>query len=236
MIRHGLFIAGTDTGVGKTLVGSALLRAAHRRGRRLVPFKPAETGADPEPRDAHALHRAAGAPVPIDRVCLYAFPLPAAPQAAATQAGVAISLAAILERAHDLASAGDGLLVEAAGGLLVPYAPDFTGADLAARLRLPVLLVGRSGLGTINHTALSVHELRRRNLEIAGIVLVQTGIERQPHEETNAPLIAHLTGISPLGVVPHLPDPTNADRLADALLEAIGPEALDRLLATATGR
>src|SRR5690242_18280132 len=126
----GLFIAGTDTGVGKTAVGCALLRAAHRRGHRPIPFKPAETGATPDPLDAYLLHQAAGAPVPRDRVCLYALPLPAAPQAAATESGVTISLSAILQRARDLAAAGDGLLVEPAGGLLVPYAPDLTGADL----------------------------------------------------------------------------------------------------------
>ena len=234
----GLFIAGTDTGVGKTVVGCALLRAAHRRGRRLIPFKPAETGATPNPLDAHCLHRAAGEPVPRDRVCLYALPLPAAPQAAASQAGVTISLSAILQRADELASAGDGLLVESAGGLLVPYAPDLTGADLAAHLGLPVLLVARAALGTVNHTALSVSELRRRGLEIAGIVLVRTRPDPEPHEDTNAPLIEQLTGLTPLGILPHLPHSQPAhwqspdpDLLAHALEQALGTQALARLLA-----
>jgi dethiobiotin synthetase len=237
---RGLFIAGTDTGVGKTAVGCALLRAAHRSGRRLIPFKPAETGAIPDPLDAHTLHHAAGAPVPRDRVCLYALSLPAAPQAAASAAGVTISLAAILQRARELASAGDGLLVESAGGLLVPYAPQLTGADLAAQLGFPVLLVARAALGTINHTALSVFELRRRGLEIAGIVLCRTRPEREPHEQSNAPLIEELTGLAPLGILPHLeqvqpansasPDP---DRLAHALEQALGETALARLLSLA---
>jgi dethiobiotin synthetase len=232
----GLFIAGTDTGVGKTMVGCALLRAAQQRGRRLVPFKPAETGIDPEPLDALRLHEAAGAPVPLDRVCVYPLRLPAAPQAAAALEGVTISLERIVQRARELTAAGDGLLVEAAGGLLVPYAPGLTGADLAERLGLPVLLVARSALGTINHTALSIAELRRHRLEIAGVLLVQTQPEHQPHEETNAPLIEQLTGVAPLGILPHLAGPTPApDALASALLQAIGPESLDRLLALATG-
>jgi len=232
----GLFIAGTDTGVGKTMVGCALLRAARDRRRCLVPFKPAETGIDPEPLDAVRLHHAAGAPVPLDRVCLYPLRLPAAPQAAAAREGVAISLQPILQRARELASAGDGLLVEAAGGLLVPYAPGLTGADLAQHLGFPVLLVARAALGTINHTALSVSELRRRQLEIAGVVLVQTEAVHQPHEEANAPLIEQLTGIAPLGILPHLPGPVpDPDELAAALLRAIGPEALGRLLALAAG-
>jgi len=232
----GLFIAGTDTGVGKTMVGCGLLRAARQRGRRLVPFKPAETGIDPQPLDTLRLHTAAAAPVPVDRVCLYPLRLPAAPQAAAHLEGVTISLEPILHRATELAAAGDGLLVEAAGGLLVPYAPGLTGADLAGHLGLPVLLVARSALGTINHTALSVAELRRRHLAIAGLVLVRTHATHEPHEDTNGPLIEQLTGLAPLGILPHLtgsdPEP---DALASALLQAIGPEALDRLLAVATG-
>ena len=236
----GLFIAGTDTGVGKTVVGCALLRAARNRGRRLIPFKPAETGIDPEPLDALRLHHAAGAPVPADRICLYPLRLPAAPQAAAALEGVTIALAPILERADELAAAGDGLLVEAAGGLLVPYAPNLTGADLAAHLGFPVLLIGRSALGTINHTALSIAELRRRQIEIAGVVLVQTQIDHQPHEATNAPLITQLTGLVPLGTVRDLPatpvhTAADPDALAAALVEAIGDEALERLLTLATG-
>ncbi len=238
----GLFIAGTDTGVGKTVVGCALLRAAHHRRRRLIPFKPAETGVDREPLDALRLHAAAAAPVPADSVCLYALRLPAAPQAAAALDGVTISLDAILQRARDLSAAGDGLLVEAAGGLLVPYAPGLTGADLATHLGLPVLLVARSALGTINHTALSVSELRRRQLDIAGVLLVRTHPDQQPHEDTNIPLIRQLTGLAPLGILPHLPASPGADApspdpdaLATALQHAIGPGALDRLLALATG-
>ncbi len=162
--------------------------------------------------------------------------MPAAPQAAAALESVTISLEPILHRAEELASAGDGLLVEAAGGLLVPYAPGLTGADLAGHLGLPVLLVARSALGTINHTALSIGELRRRGLEIAGVVLVQTQPAPQPHEETNVPLIEQLTGLAPLGIFPHLPGPVpDPDALAAALLRAIGSEALDRLLTLATG-
>jgi len=233
---RGLFIAGTDTGVGKTVVGCALLRAARQRGRRLVPFKPAETGIDPEPLDALRLHAAAGGPVPAARVCLYPLRLPAAPQAAAALEGLTISIEPILERATELAAAGDGLLVEPAGGLLVPYAPGLTGADLASHLGLPVLLVARSALGTINHTALSVAELRRRHLQIAGILLVQTQEAHEPHENTNAPLIQQLTGLAPLGILPHLPiSNPDPDALASALYQAIGSQALDRLLTLATG-
>ncbi len=226
---RGIFVSGTDTGVGKTQVACALLRHARNLGSRPIPFKPAETGADPVARDAHRLHDAAQPPLPADQVCLYSLPLPAAPQAAAERAGVRIFAHAILERALLLASAGDSLLVEAAGGLLVPYDDDLCGADLARLLDLPVLLVARTALGTVNHTALSVNEIRRRNLPLLGILLCQTTAEAGPHDDTNAPLIHQLTGVQPLGTIPYVPEAT-ADTLAHALVSALAPAALAKLM------
>src|SRR5206468_11938385 len=89
---RGLFVTGTDTGVGKTLISVALLRLAHRRGLRPIPFKPAETGCDPHPADARALWLAARPPVPETDICLYALRLPAAPAQAAAAEGVHIDL------------------------------------------------------------------------------------------------------------------------------------------------
>ena len=230
----GLFIAGTDTGVGKTSVAAAILRHARNRGRRLLPFKPVETGASPLPADALKLHDAARPPVSPDLICLYPLPLPAAPQAAAAQAGVSISLERIVERARHLASLGAGLIVEGAGGLLVPYRPGLTGADLASLLGLPVVLVARTALGTINHVALSLNELRRRRIRFAGLILVQTQPNREPHEATNLPLIRQLTGVDALATLPFLPR-TTPDDLAQALVAATPPEDLDRLLLLAEG-
>jgi dethiobiotin synthetase len=223
-------VAGTDTGVGKTEVACGLLRLARNRSFRPIPFKPVETGAQPQPLDALRLHDAAQPPVAADRTCLYRLPLPAAPQAAAAQAGMTISGPPILERARELAAAGAALLVEAAGGLLVPYAPELTGADLAQLLGLPILLVARTALGTLNHVALTVHELRRRRLPLHGLILSRTTPDHLPHEPWNLPLIRQLTGLDPFGVLPHVPDPTPA-KLAEALASALTPDALERLLA-----
>jgi dethiobiotin synthetase len=231
-LPRGLFVTGTDTGVGKTLIAAGLLRLARRQGRTPIPFKPVETGCDPEPADARRLWRAATPPIPVDAVCLHALALPAAPALAAAAAGGRIDLIAVADRAHALGQKGDFLLVEGAGGLLVPYADGETTADLAARIGLPLLVVGRMALGTINHVALTLAEAARRRLPIAGCILNRTEPEVGPHESGNIDLIATLTGRRPLGVVEHLPAGVrdDDDRVADAVRDALGEGGLRQLL------
>jgi len=224
---RGLLLLGTDTGVGKTTVGRGLLQLAHQRGLALVPFKPAETGCTPDPADARDLlqaasfcdcHNAHGAAahhadlsrvraLTADDICPYRFPEPITPSAAARAAGVVIDPARIRATAHRLAASGDALLVEGAGGVLSPYGPDFTGATLAEQLALEVLLVAANRLGTINHTALAVAELRRRALPLRGIVLVDVTAQGGPDRADNAREIAALTGVRPLGVLGYTPVP-----------------------------
>jgi dethiobiotin synthetase len=229
---RGIFVTGTDTGVGKTVIAAGLLRLALRSGRVPIPFKPAETGCDPEPADARRLWRAAAPPLRPDDVCMHALPLPAAPALAAAQAGVAIDLVAVADRAYTLGQRGDFLLVEGAGGLLVPYSGAETAADLAARIGLPLLIVGRTALGTINHVALTLAEATRRRLPIAGYILNQTQPEAGPQESGNAKMIAAVTGRRPLASVPYLPPGVrdDDDRLADALGTALGEDVVRRLL------
>ena len=228
----GLFVTGTDTGVGKTVVAAGLLRLARRRGLTPIPFKPVETGCDPEPADARRLWRAAAPPISADDVCMQALPLPAAPALAAAAAGRRIDVGALAARARTLADHGDFLLVEGAGGLLVPYADGQTTADLAARIGLPLLVVGRMALGTINHVALTLAEAERRGLSIAGCLLNRTESEIGPHETGNLELIASVTGRRPLGVVAHLPGGArdDDDRVADAVRDALGDDGLRALL------
>jgi dethiobiotin synthetase len=230
----GLFVTGTDTGVGKTTVACALIRAARRLGRHPVPFKPVETGCAPDPDDARRLWEAARPPARLAEICMYALPLAAAPAQAAAAAGVTIDVGAIAARAALLAARGDLLVVEGAGGLLVPYVEAVTAADLAARLALPVLVVGRTALGTVNHTALTVRELARRGLTLAGIILVMTDPVPGPHQAGNAALIETLTGVRPLGTLPYLErvERQDPDALADALLAALGEQTVESLIAS----
>jgi dethiobiotin synthetase len=224
-----LFVTGTDTGVGKTAVAAGLVRWALRRGRRPIPFKPAETGCLPDAEDARLLWEASGRPVPESAVCPFRFRLPAAPAQAARAEGAAIPLDEVLQRAADLAGRGDLLILEGAGGLLVPYGPGWTAADLIQRLACPVLVVARTALGTINHSALTVRELRRRQVEVAGLILNQTTPEAAPHERGSFPLVAEATGLPPLGPIPWLDRPRDPDHLADALEAALGVAELARL-------
>jgi dethiobiotin synthetase len=226
--RKGLFVTGTDTGVGKTVVACALVRLALARARRLIPFKPVETGCAPDPSDALALWEAARRPVPRDAVCLYPLALPAAPAVAAAAANQLIDFDAIETRADELQAAGDALIIEGAGGLLVPYRGATTTADLATQLGLPLLVVARSALGTINHTALTLFEITRRQLPLAGLVLVQTTSDgTDPAENSNQ--IKILTGSASLGVLPHLAPGSDADKIAAALASAIGEHGLNHL-------
>ncbi len=229
---RGLFVTGTDTGVGKTTIAAALLRHARRRGRTPIPFKPVETGCDGPPADATLLWNAARPPTAISETCLYALRLPAAPSLAARAEGIRVDLDLVVERARALAARGDFLLVEGAGGLLVPYVDRLTTVELARRLALPLLVVARTALGTLNHTALTLREAERSGLPVAGIIFNRTAERVEPHESGNAELIEDLTGCRPWGPFPFLPPSarTDADLLADALAGAVDHAVLERLL------
>ena len=214
----GFFVAGTDTGVGKTEVACALGAALLRRGLKPIPFKPVETGCDPAaPPDALALREACAADLSLDRVCPYRFRMPAAPLVAAEREGREIDLSLIEGIARQ--AGDDPLLLEAAGGLLVPLAPPlFTNLDLIERLGLPVVLVARAGLGTLNHAALSFAALERRKLPVVAIVLNRTAAEDDPTVESNPRWVAALTGARVLGPTPFVRDRrSRLDTLAQML-------------------
>ncbi len=213
---RGLVLVGTDTGVGKTTVACSLLRLASRKGFRLLPFKPVETGCAPFPADALRLIDAAALPdLAPEQICPLQFAAPLAPSVAARLAGRPISPDTLLLAGSALAQRGDALLVETAGGLLTPYAPGTTSASLATLFAMDVLLVAANRLGTINHTALAVAELSHRHLPLAGIVLVDVSPLPAPDGPFNAHEIEVLTGIAPLGTLRHCPT-LHPDALADA--------------------
>ncbi len=204
---RGLFVTGTDTGVGKTEVAAALVAGWRARGLDVGAMKPAQSGVeDGLPTDADRLRTAAGGGDPPELVCPYTLRAPLAPAVAARLEGVEIDVQRVLEAAQELGRRHAALVVEGAGGLLVPLSATSTFADLAVALGLPVLVVARAGLGTVNHTALTCEALRARGLRVSGVVLNRSTAAADPSEPHNAAEIERLTGARVLATLPFLPD------------------------------
>jgi len=204
----GIFITGTDTGVGKTFVGTGIARALAARGVDVGVMKPAETGCSMRggtlvPQDARDLLAASGADDPIDLVNPYRFQAPVAPMVAAEEQGRTVVLARIMSAYRRLRKRHEFLVVEGAGGIMVPLSRRRSYLDLAAAIRLPVLIIARPDLGTINHTVLTVMALRSREIAISSIVVnFSRRPERGAAERTNPSVLERLTGI-PVLTVPH---------------------------------
>src|SRR6516162_3253545 len=176
----GLFVTGTDTGVGKTFVAAAIARSLIAAGREVGVLKPVATGAERVGEgwrcaDAEALIEAIGGGVPLDRVAPLRFEEPLAPSVAARRLGSPLDRARVLSVVGDAlawwAGRAEVMVVEGVGGLLCPLAEGTTVADLAVALDYPLVIVARRGLGTLNHTLLTVEAARLRGLRVAGVVL-----------------------------------------------------------------
>jgi dethiobiotin synthetase len=200
-----LLVTGTDTGVGKTVVACALARAFRARGRRVAVLKPVETGVHGEPEDAMRLRDAAADPAPLDDICPYRFAAPLAPVVAARLEGRAVDVERLVALVARRAADADVLLVEGAGGLLVPLTEAVTYLDLAVRCRLPLLIVGANRLGTINHCALTARVAAAAGLMVRGFVLSQTTPEVDASVATNAEVVCALTGLRCRGELPYRP-------------------------------
>jgi dethiobiotin synthetase len=202
---RGVFVTGTDTGVGKTVVACALVAALRACGLDVGAMKPIETGVGRAgPRDALALRAAAGGRDPLADVCPQRLALPAAPSVAAARARRGVDLAAI-RRAHArLAARHAFLVVEGAGGLLVPIAPRLDMAGLARALGLPLLVVARAALGTINHTRLTLEAAARRALPVAGVVISHSGGRLSAADARNLAALRAELGRLLVGEIPPL--------------------------------
>ena len=216
------FITGTDTGVGKTLVACALLHALAGRHARVVGMKPVAAGAE---RDAQgrwvnddgparrAAGTRAGAPAPDNPGLLHD---PVAPHSAAERAGRAIDIAAIARACARLRERADAVVVEGAGGFRVPLTPQLDGADLAAALGLPVILVVGLRLGCLNHALLTAESIAARGLFLAGWVASRIDAA-MPEQGANLALLRARLPAPCIGDVPHLapPDARHAARHLD---------------------
>jgi dethiobiotin synthetase len=233
---RGIFITGTDTGVGKTIVTAAVVTALKAQGIDAGVMKPIVTGVPAigtGASDSQWLLSISGVGDTLDAVSPYRFHTPAAPLVAAAHAGAPIDLNRITEAFSVLAARHECVIVEGIGGVLVPVTPDLFVVDLIKQLEVPTLVVARSGLGSINHTLLTLECLRSRGVRILGLVFNNptrpTGI---PDESETVTTILRMSGLPSFGELPYceeLPATWNQYRETlitrlevQGLLEALG--------------
>jgi dethiobiotin synthetase len=189
-----ILVTGTDTGVGKTLIAAAIVTALRKRGVRAIGFKPAETGVTSEQdADSDVLARASGTAEPLATPLLQ-LAEPLAPAVAADRAGTALQPDEIEARIAALRRAGYTVVVEGAGGVLVPLTWDYTALDLGRACDLDAIVVARPGLGTLNHAAMTVMLLRAREIPVRGVVLNGRSASPDLAETTNPAALTRMLG------------------------------------------
>jgi len=203
----GLFVTGTDTGVGKTLVSAALALFLRKRGLDVGIMKPVETGVE-NPlalgNDGRLLQWAAASADEPELVSPYRLSAPLAPSVAAEHENVHIDCGLLAAAASTLASRHDYLIIEGAGGLMVPLAGGILLADLAKNINFPLLTVCRPGLGTINHTLLTVFAARTMGIPLAGFLINNMPLIPGEAEESVPHTLASLASADLLGVLNHV--------------------------------
>ena len=209
LAARGVFITGTDTGVGKTLIAAALARLLRERGVDVGVMKPIETGCALKqdkliPRDASYLKKAAGVSDVLELINPYRFRNPIAPWPAALREGKKIAFTKIIAARERLQKAHSFLIVEGVGGLMVPITDRHEVIDLVLALNLPVLLVARAGLGTLNHTLLTIQHGKARGIDFVGVLLNNTDNKNGLAEQTNRSVLEKKMDIPVLGPYPFL--------------------------------
>ena len=220
---HGFIVTGTDTGVGKSLVSAALLWRLRQRFARVAGYKPIAAGceADGSNEDVELLRQFSQPVLTAQQSCTYLLRSACAPHVAAQEEEVDLQLAPIVQGALDLAAQSDALVVEGAGGLLVPLSlsPRVDTADMIAQIQqtldLPVVLVVGMRLGCINHALLTAEVLAARGLHLGGWV-ANCCEAQMPYLDDNILTLQALLPAPLLGTLPFMPDLPIAQRVAEA--------------------
>ena len=211
-MEKGFFITGTDTGVGKTVITVALIKAIGILGQKACGMKPIETGCIKEgdvliPSDGMFIKTIARMEESIRLVTPFCFESPLAPMAASEIEGVSVDCDKILQVYKDLSKLYNIIVVEGIGGLLVPIKRDYFVLNLARDLGLPLIVVSRPGLGTINHTMLSINYAIKEGLDVAGIIMNYNHPPKETlAEDTNPDVIKQISPVPLIGVIPYLKD------------------------------
>jgi dethiobiotin synthetase len=201
---RGIFVTGTDTGVGKTVVSATIARTLQQSGKRVAAMKPIQTGAGEDGLlDIEFIQKVMGTNHSLELVCPCRYPLALAPLVAANLAGEQIDVDKIKSAYFELSLRHEIVIVEGSGGLVVPITETYFMSDLAYDLELGLIIVIRPGLGTLNHTLLTLEHARSHGLDILGFVI--NGFPDSPNlaERKNPELLLKLTGEKILGVIHH---------------------------------
>ncbi len=233
-MSRGIFITGTDTHVGKSIVAAVIARLAVMSGKNSGVMKPVTSGCTMRDGvrisdDAELLAYGAGIQTLPPESTSYLLSAPLAPSVAATKEGVRINLEKIAADYETLSAQYDFMVVEGAGGLMVPLAGGLLVADLIRRLDLPVIVVARPGLGTINHTLLTCLAARQMGITVTGVVISGYPDDPDDAEESAPHLIGSLSGAPLLGVFPRI-DIADPCHVVDAVVDRIAKEPLTTLL------
>jgi dethiobiotin synthetase len=201
---RGLFVTGTGTEVGKSVLAAAVCAALAARGERVAAFKPVVTGTDEPPGefppDHELLAAAAGGRQEPEQVAPYRFGPPVSPHYAAELAGVPIEPARLVAIARSSGEPADALVAEGVGGLLVPITTGYLVRDLARDLALPLVVAAHTGLGTINHTLLTVEAARAVSLDVRGVVMTPWPDEPSAIERSNRATVERLSSVPVIGL------------------------------------
>ncbi len=210
MATQGFFITGTDTGVGKTVATACLLALFRKHGLNVGVMKPIETGVDPEcsssaNSDAKFLMEIAQCSDPLSLVSPVRLKTAASPYQAAKMESRSINIERIINSFRQLSDKHDPMLVEGVGGLLVPITPNYLICDLIRDLGLPLLVVSRNALGTLNHTLLTLRAAQQAGIPVRGVILNRCEAGgKDVIEQGHADIITELSGVPVLGEIPFL--------------------------------
>ena len=234
MSIKGIFVTGTDTGVGKTVAVAAIARLLHNRGCRVGVMKPITSGCIERDgrlvsEDAELLFWAAGKDLVDPDAAPYMLKAPLAPAVAAEREGVKIDFGRIEECYKRLEETHDFMIVEGAGGLMVPLAGGLLIADLVQRLALPLVVVARPNLGTVNHTFLTTFAASTMGIPVNGVIINNYPDNPDAAEEYAPHLIASLCGAPVVGIFPRI-EREDLHEMVEALVAKLEAEPATRLM------
>jgi dethiobiotin synthetase len=220
---QGFFVTATDTEVGKTIIAGGLAGVLRKKGLNVGVYKPVQSGhlAHHPDGDAARLKALAGVDDPLEEICPFSAEEPLAPLLALRRAGQHVTLQDVQQGYERLVDKYESLIIEGAGGLAVPYLEDGMVVDAALMFGLPLLIVTRPNLGTVNHTLLTIEYAKQRGLAVAGVIVSGYPMDAGVVEQNNPAMIAAYSGVPVIGVVPWVEEWQQREKILPTLEEHI---------------